>query len=147
MISRRSLATTHTITSYNGGPSSRANYVNPLDNSIYNYIETQEERVEKYRRLLATGHDYNPFANYEEDNASVFPKPQRQSMYSAFGDVAFNGARFDAIAEEEIEDWEKDELEEDDEMAHEREADGGMRLGKGRYRSSSDASVYSNNVY
>jgi hypothetical protein len=147
MISRRSLTTTHTIASYNGGPSSRANYVDPLDNSIYNYIETQEERVEKYRQLLATGPNYDPFADYDEDNASIFPTPQHQSMYSAFGDVAFNGARFDAIAEEEIEEWEKDELEEDDEMAHKREVDGGMTLGKGRYRSSSDASVYSNDVY
>ncbi|CAN9135622.1 unnamed protein product [Alternaria alternata] len=114
-----SVATTRTIASYNGGPSSRANYVDPLDNSIYNYIETQEERVEKYRRLLATRPDSDPFAEYEDD-AMVLPRPQRQSMYSAFGDNAFDDSRFDRIdeeiAEDETEDWEKTEPDEDDQL-------------------------------
>jgi hypothetical protein len=114
-----SVATTRTIASYNGGPSSRANYVDPLDNPIYNYIETQEERVEKYRRLLATRPDSDPFAEYEDD-AMVLPRPQRQSMYSAFGDNAFDDSRFDRIdeeiAEDETEDWEKTEPDGDDEL-------------------------------
>ncbi|KAG9191953.1 hypothetical protein G6011_10687 [Alternaria panax] len=112
-----SVATTRTIASYNGGPSSRANHVDPLDNPIYNHIETQEERVEKYRRLLATRSDSDPFAEYE-DEAIALPKPQRQSMYSAWGDVAFDGSRFDKIdeeiAEDEIGNWEKDKSDDDD---------------------------------
>jgi hypothetical protein len=142
-----SVATTHTIVSYNGGPSSRANYIDPLDNPIYNYIETQEERVEKYRRLLATRPDSDPFAEYE-DNDMAFPKPQRQSMYSAFGDDAFDVARFNRVdeelAEDEIKDWEKNESDEDYETVREDEVDR-ERLGRGRFRRSSDST--SLNVY
>ncbi|KAH6872830.1 hypothetical protein BKA58DRAFT_153635 [Alternaria rosae] len=150
-ISRQSFATTaHTIASYTGGPSSRAGYIDPLDNPIYDHIETQEERVEKYRRLLSSHPDPDPFAEYEDDNASVFPKPQRQSMYSAFGDVGFDSARFDVIdeelAEDEIEDWERGEPE-DDEAVQGCEVNVGMILGKGRYRRDSDASVRSNDFY
>ena len=151
MISRRSLATTaHTIASYTGGPSSRTGYIDPLDNPIYDHIETQEERVEKYRQLLSSHPDPEPFAEYEDDNASVFPKPQRQSMYSAFGDAGFNSARFDVIdeelAEDEIEDWERGEPE-DDEVPQGCALNVGMILGKGRRRRASDASVCSNDFY
>lgn len=145
-----SIATTRTIASYNGGPSSRANYIDPLDNPIYNYIETQEERIEKYRRLLTTRPDSDPFSEYEY-NAMALPKPQRQSMYSAFGDAAFDVARWGSIdeqvAEDEIEDWEKDEPDEDDETVHEVEVDGDVRLDKRKYRGNSDASVRSGNTY
>ncbi|KAI4955327.1 hypothetical protein J4E91_001185 [Alternaria rosae] len=150
-ISRQSFATTaHTIASYTGGPSSRAGYIDPLDNPIYDHIETQEERVEKYRRLLSSHPDPDPFAEYEDDNASVFQKPQRQSMYSAFGDVGFDSARFDVIdeelAEDEIEDWERGEPE-DEEAVQGSEVNVGMILDKGRYRRDSDASMRSNDFY
>ncbi|KAL1800571.1 hypothetical protein ACET3X_000913 [Alternaria dauci] len=118
-----SAATTHTIASYYGGPSARADYVDPLDNPIYNHIETQEERLEKYRRLLDTHPDSDPFAEYEDD-AVTLPTPKRQSIYSAFGDDAFDDGRFDTIDEElaadEIENWEKEEPDEEDEVFDEK---------------------------
>jgi hypothetical protein len=151
--SRPSFATTaHTIASYTGGPSSRANCIDPLDNPIYNHIETPEERLEKYKRLLARRPDDSEyFAEEEEDDTSTFPMPHRSSMYSAFGNVAFNPACFDVIDEgfaaDESENWERDGSEEDEEEFQGYEVDRGMRLGKERYRRGSDTSVRSDNFY
>lgn len=44
---------TPTIMSYTGGPSARAHHRDPFDNPIYASLETREERVQRYRRLLA----------------------------------------------------------------------------------------------
>ncbi|RAR14533.1 hypothetical protein DDE83_002106 [Stemphylium lycopersici] len=121
-----SLAETGTILSYTGGSSARANYTDPLDNPIYNPIETQEAGIEKYRRLLAADPESDPFAVDDEEEedavgdgeesvvfrAGLVPRPSRKSMYGAYGDGGFDGKRFDGVDEEvrveEREEWEKD---------------------------------------
>ncbi|KAF1939921.1 hypothetical protein EJ02DRAFT_407577 [Clathrospora elynae] len=97
-----SIATTHTILSYTDPSSSRTARQDPLDNPVYNHIETQEERVEKYRKMLAAHPDPDPFSDEEadDDDVTVLPEPQRQYMYSAFGDGMFDGGRFDGMDED-----------------------------------------------
>lgn len=80
--------------------------IDPLDSLIYNTIPTYEERVQKYRDLLATHpvEDADPFDDDEYDNddvASVFPAPQRISMYSSFGDRTFDERRYEEVDENE----------------------------------------------
>ncbi|KNG45592.1 hypothetical protein TW65_07605 [Stemphylium lycopersici] len=108
------------------GSSACANYTDPLDNPIYNPIETQEAGIEKYRRLLAADPESDPFAVDDEEEedavgdgeesvvfrAGLVPRPRRKSMYGAYGDGGFDGKRFDGVDEEvrveEREEWEKD---------------------------------------
>jgi hypothetical protein len=91
-----SLADTQTILSYTGGPSSRSIRQDPLDNPIYNSIETSAQREAKIRKIL-TGKD--PFAD-EEDNVSVFPTPSHGSVYEAFSNIRFDLGMFDLVDEE-----------------------------------------------
>jgi hypothetical protein len=109
-----SLASSYTITSYAAGPSSQSHATaryDPLDSPIYNALESPQDRVERYRRMLA-----NPFLTFSEngkaDSAStVLPEPKRQSMYGAFGSAVFDGGKFDGVdvevPEEEREEWER----------------------------------------
>jgi hypothetical protein len=109
-----SAASSYTITSYanpaNSGPSTQSRY-DPLDNPIWNGLESQEDRVERYRKLLG-----NPFLEPgvgSERASTVLPVPKRQSMYGAFSDAGFNEMEFDRVDEEvpadEVEEWEKDD--------------------------------------
>jgi hypothetical protein len=112
-----------TILSYTGGPSKRENHIDPLDNPIYNPIETPEARQEKYQRLLASDTAAsNPYAAAvaDDDNGNsnvqrdpALPKPKRTSMYFAYWDHKFKGTKFDVVDEElECEEVEQSEKEE-----------------------------------
>ncbi|KAF1844342.1 uncharacterized protein K460DRAFT_369210 [Cucurbitaria berberidis CBS 394.84] len=106
-----SIASTRTIMSYDGGASPRAPIskstpiIDPLDNPLYDPPQTQEQLVDKYRNMLAshTNAYANPFANDEsDDDAITLPPPRPMSMYSAFGNGAFDEDAFEG-ADEELE--------------------------------------------
>lgn len=122
-------ADTKTILSYTGGPSARSNsnYRDPFENPIYNYIESQEERTERYRQLLAQDDAVRSEKNAREKNErgdrrgentsgrgrkleKRLPKPQRSSIYSAYGDNRFDWTRFDGV-DVELAVEEREELE------------------------------------
>ncbi|KAF2845939.1 hypothetical protein T440DRAFT_502113 [Plenodomus tracheiphilus IPT5] len=90
-----SLASTRTITSYDGGGASyrETRLADPFDSlSIYS----------------------TPLGD-EADDASTLPKPKRGSMYEAFGDGGWDGKRFERVDEEgEDEEWNGWEEEEED---------------------------------
>jgi hypothetical protein len=93
-----------TILSYDGAGAhtglSRGSVEDPLDSSAYNRIETQEERIQRYRDLLAK-HQSAYADPFEYDDPNSLPTPKRQSMYSSFGTGPFED--FFATVDEEVE--------------------------------------------
>jgi hypothetical protein len=124
-----SLASCYTIASYNDPNTASQPRYDPLDTPIYKALESPQDRVDRYRRMLG-----NPFLSTHDcdgngvsgDGAStVLPTPKRQSMYGAFSDVGFDEGKFDGVDEEaiveEVEEWEKGEGGERDGQREERE--------------------------
>ncbi|CAO2652578.1 Nn.00g008610.m01.CDS01 [Neocucurbitaria sp. VM-36] len=103
-----SLASTRTIMSYDGCASSRTpvaasrNIVLPLDSPVYEIPQTQEQLVEKYRAMLAAHSEAYCISDGEDDPSSL-PRPRPNSMYSSFGNRAFDDNAYEA-ADEECED-------------------------------------------
>lgn len=94
IYSRRTFTTS--IASFNA-PDTVSDYARGFDP-----LETTEERVDRYRRLLAPL-PYDTTTNVSKGKATVpfggrlLPKPSRTSMYSAFGEDGRSGEEFDIV--------------------------------------------------
>lgn len=97
-----SLLSTYTVSSLNSDYNSLNRTVesryDPLNHPIYNTPLMQQQNLEKYRETCAL----RPWSDDHdaEDDVVHLPIPRPASMYSAFGNIAFDGDAYDAFDEE-----------------------------------------------
>lgn len=97
-----SLLSTYTVSSlssdYNSLNRTVESRYDPLNHPIYNTPLIQQQNLEKYREICAL----RPWSDDHdaEDDVVHLPIPRPASMYSAFGNIAFDGDAYVAFDEE-----------------------------------------------